>query len=740
MTMKGIKLAISILSIMLIAFTGCNREEIEITPEILPESVTISASIDIDDTKVNYVDQGTVVKTHKVYWNANEDISMVYSTGTASEFILFSKDGDDSNVQNAIFGTSSALPAPTINDVYFISPGNGGIKTNQTSVSIDFSHQDGSHADAATRHLMVADYGDLSSWSGVNVSFQHKVAIMKLKFYFPSNADDCFVTEIRFSGAGLINKGTYDLATDTWTADPDAGEIITIKFGGDGLNTYEGDIEVFFAIIPGTTITNYKAYAVVEDLYGYGHGKKTYAFNVTSSVKTTAGKVYIKELSSPTIVTPNPTNQQFYTGAFWRHNQTGERLISLPMSASDLGPWIVEVENYGYPGTQFNVGEIVFSKTPSTDPNINNLSLAADMNNLANDVLYNVNNGTKTIGGNITSAGSYITFRVGLTSNLPGGEFGQPKYALIRVIYAGGAKTHSIFLRQGQEADYLMRPSDPPAGQRTSAVKWSPYNLTVPQFNTGTSVVGAIQVGINGTSNGGVPGVWTDYPSKVGAHFQWGAHATLHPPRYAYNPAVSQTLPGSGFATVGSTDHWSVMSATHETCPVGYRRFGIGATNAYVNNVNLANNEYFQSLAANLTGELTKAQTAVPPIFANMLLGKYADGYYDRRSHAHATIRPSIYVANPGVLFYNIRNLATLFMPTSGARESMTDGVATAMDNITLWSSTTGMTSYYNTEKWFLIIGYDGSWGDPAYDRWIHLWTYTNTNYQHAYTIRCVRP
>ena len=89
MTMKRIKfLTISILSVMLIAFTGCKKEEIEIIPEILPEpeSVTISAAIDIDNTKVNYDVQYAITK---VYWNANEDISMVYSSAPANEYVLF---------------------------------------------------------------------------------------------------------------------------------------------------------------------------------------------------------------------------------------------------------------------------------------------------------------------------------------------------------------------------------------------------------------------------------------------------------------------------------------------------------------------------------------------------------------------------------------------------------------------------------------------------------------------------
>ena len=621
MTMKRIKFsAITILSVMLIAFTGCNREDIEITPDILLEGVTISASIDLDDTKVNYEDQ--LNGWSKVNWNlTGENISMVYSTSAQNE-ILFSKNCTGVG-RSASFGTTSTLPNPNLDNVYFIYPGHSGIKTNHTDVAIDFSNQDGTEAGAATKHLMVADYGSLTSWSGVNLMFQNKVALMKLTFKHDDFKNKT-IPGVSISGTDLMSDGNYNLSTGAWSAG--AGSTDPITLSNSFSANANGEFTVFFAIIP-SSISNLMA---TVQLAG-----KTYQCTITNAVNLTSGKIYIK---GPLTMTPLPggfpvTNHK-YVGAYWKAMQTGERLIVHPVATGETGPWSVSVLSYG--STGFMEGDIVFSTAPSIDPLIYT-SGAADMNTY--DAAYQVTGGY-SVSGNAVNVGDYITFRIGLTSTL-GDATSDPRYAVVRITYGGG-KTHDIYLRQGEEADYVFRPTDTygsPPVQRAKAVKWSPYNITAPEFIAGSH---ADYHPVSYKS--GVP---TNYPSQAGALFQMANQTN---PRYAYRPTgMISTIDG------GTLDgHWDMFASIHDVCPSGYRRFDIGPS------ILAQYTEFYQSLSPGHKLSETYPQPTTD--------GWYADGFSDRREmqtgdHARADGAQIAYI---GKIVINDASLAHIFVPYAG--------------------------------------------------------------------------
>ena len=672
--MKQIKfLAISILSVMLIAFTGCNREEIEITPDpeiISPEGVTISATIDLDGTKVNYNDDGT---TTKVYWNASgEKISMVYSSGTPTESILFTRDGADINTQQTTFSTTfTPLPAP-IGNVYFIYPGSTNITTDQTSVSIDFSNQAGTEADASTRHLMVAsNYATgLNSWSGVDINFEHKVAMMKIIFKNPAFVNKT-ISGITITGPGLKNKGTYSLTGDSWNT-TSAGNTITINnsFTGDA----NGEFTVFFAIMAGTgtNTSAYKAYVAVS-------GNGTYTCDITNGLAPLSGKVYIKEFPTMTPLPERAYNSTYpphrYVGAFWKADQTGERLIIHTVDvAGDVGIWKVTVDDHGTTG--FVDGDIIFSTAPSIDPLVYT-NVATDMNTY--DADYQVTGGT-SVSGNAAIIGDHIRFRIGLKQAL-GPPTSAPRYAKVKISYAGVAagadttyqETHYLYLRQGEEPDFVYRKTDN-GSSRNLAVKWSPYNLTATQFNAG-STANEIPVGYKG-------GVFTNYPSQVGAFFR---HTTNLAPQFfvAYTPApVTITHVHD---VLLSTNTWNNQEATTETCPTlngkTYRRWNMGGTSTlipYGSLYSLTSSELAQSLVTDPSIPLGNPHTnpTGDPINWPTAAGFYADGFFDRLQLTTTNGSSRIWwvhgdkstKAATGYIYARPGTYAHIFLPLNGFR------------------------------------------------------------------------
>ena len=677
MKTKGIKI---LAAVMLIAFAGCNREEIEIIPDILPGDVTISATIDLDDTKVNYVDQGN--GWSKVNWNESDEyISMVYNT-TSTDAILFEK-SCTSTTQSARFRSISTLPPPTINDVYMIYPGHSGIKSNDTDVAIDFSVQDGTKASAATKHLMVAPYGTLNSWNGVNFIFNHKVAMMQLTLSNTAfkNKD---ITEVKIIGTGLVNKGSYNLANESWSATTGASNTITITRNTTNTTQLKGDnsgnFTIFFAIMPDFNITNFKAIAKVE---GY-----TYDCNISTGVTPEAGKLYIKTnlpMTSTTTGTPTGGAGTAYVGAFWKANQRGERLIAIKAATS--GPWSVSVSDKG----GFANDDILFSTASSDDPYIytNN---AADMNTY--DAAYQVVNGSTTgITGQYVTAGGYIFFRIGLatTHNVTIGE--PARYGKITLNY--NSTNYVIYLRQGEDPDYLMRTNDAigswgtSTGARPNAAKWSPYNLTAEGYNNG-STAQSIEVGYRG-------GKFADYPTQAGAFFQW---ANANKPTYAWNPTIpssEESVPG--WQNNYPTTYWNSLSGTHEVCPSGYRRFTDGSTSGMVQTPS-ASTEYVQSLYLNPQSGKTNSVT-------NSVWGYYADGYFDRRpiiSSVTGTTMSAVgsgsTVAYIGRMFYNSSTGANIFFPAAGYRADFSGGLYSAGECGMNWSAT----SMDTIEIWYLFF------------------------------------
>ena len=318
-----------------------------------------------------------------------------------------------------------------------------------------------------------------------------------------------------------------------------------------------------------------------------------------------------------------------YGGAFWKKNETGERVIRIPVGSSSTsmsGPWIVKV---AWMDGNWNPGDIVID-APATFPG-----------NPFVSALGPVDNGwisgttTQMLTGSVTAfpsgtlrenyqAENFITFRVGLKSQYtPSLGAPQVRYAIIAIGYYNGNVMQNFLLRQGEDPDYLMKTG-------TGDVKMSPYNLTISgSFNAD----GYAEVAQNG-------GVFTQYPTQVGAFFHY---ANKDYPRRAYSPVL---------VSKGWSSNYKVFDSTEETCPPGYRR----PTTHYVTDSDIK--KYF-------TG-------------AGYVSTYYADGFFDRQKMEDGDATESrcqdrIVLKDDakqkgaaGVVAYNPTTGASIFIPASG--------------------------------------------------------------------------
>ena len=370
-----------------------------------------------------------------------------------------------------------------------------------------------------------------------------------------------------------------------------------------------------------------------------------------------------------------------YIGTFHRASEVGERVVAFLNS----GNWTATVS---YTTAQAASERfVVLSGLRSSDPMI-----GTDTPGDPENYPVVVGDGTNGSLGETVSGTGMVYFRVGMKSKLSNDNPDYntaPRYARITITRTSG--THTIFVRQGEAPDYVMRPTDnngagnittawggTSAQPRPVARKFAVYNITAQQYlnnpvGGGANATDHTQIALNG-------GVFVKYPSQGGAHFQ-AANATH--PRRAYhltNPAGAIT----GWNTVNPSGFWNTLQGTHETCPSTYRRPTDGATNAYVTGV-ITNSEARQSLWLNPVTNFTKGATGSSNL-DNRHWGWLADGFFDRRAMVASTVGYNAERAFHGALFYNLSNNASLFLPGAGYRDE-TNGTTMLIGNATYWTS-----------------------------------------------------
>ena|GEM_PF-6084034 len=279
---------------------------------------------------------------------------------------------------------------------------------------------------------------------------------------------------------------------------------------------------------------------------------------------------------------------------------------------------------------------------------------------------YNGGEVVETYGGVVSGAtptnGDPIRFRVGLKSTLPPGA--PPRYGLIVISRGNSPNLFDgatwFFVRQGEEADYVYRPTNVPGvtgdpkstsvTTRLFAKKYLPYNVIAP------SSVTMANGGVDVRSNPGNPSIAVpvSHPTKIGDFFQRNRTT-------AYRRSVQTSALPNNYLTSATT--WI---PGQDVCPSGYRH------PTYP--------ELFESLYLNLTpGGTPPNYTSAggdnnPETMRGFMWGYYADGYFDQNApdpvvpgNAGSTFvgtQPN--VAAKGTLMVNHANFASLFFPMAG--------------------------------------------------------------------------
>ncbi|WP_295940620.1 hypothetical protein [uncultured Alistipes sp.] len=433
-----------------------------------------------------------------------------------------------------------------------------------------------------------------------------------------------------------------------------------------------------------------------------------------------------------------PVGPRTYVGAFWRGEQTGERLIRIyDIPAGAAGDWSVSVLDYG----DFLHDEIFFSTDPSTDPDIGTDN-AADM--YTHDAVYRVGGENIYIAGTAQTGGQ-IFFRIGLKSrwdrtNLRYIAMGRPaRYATIVISYNNHTKVQKLYLRQGHEADYLMRKGDKNGsganitGNRDYARPFQPYNLTHRDMRKGATP-GSLG-GPNVTNHPGMPvrdamldgfaivdDYFTRYPTQAGAFFQW---ANANQPRRAYHPVNAPTAL-TGWANNHPSTYWNTLGGNHETCPPGYRRPTDGSVSGANTAGAIGSSEMRQSLWLN---PQTGNQRNSPD---NSVWGYYADGFFDRRPIRDAkgnlpgtncvVSGTTADAAYQGRLFFNPATQASLFFPAPGYRNHTSGRLESVGNGGCYWSSS----AYDASGGW-----YSGMTSGAASQNY--------TNRPNGFSVRCIK-
>ena len=316
-----------------------------------------------------------------------------------------------------------------------------------------------------------------------------------------------------------------------------------------------------------------------------------------------------------------PLGVKTYVGAFWKANEKGERLIRIEAGANNAntGAWTAKVM---WTDQNWNAGDVLLDTKMISEAELENrgISFSKDMNpdTYGSPETHTVTDGGAS--GNVTATDRYIFFRIGLKSTYTPTTAHPARYAVVLLSYAGNTKHQKIFLRQGENPDYLMTNNDPIAAgsdlkqARTMSKKFAVYNLTAKTLGDNVIAGGAI---------------FTKYPTQAGALWMWGTNTgNTGLLGKAYHPNANPSDSDKKMFGTTASDFWDKIKDVNEVSPEGFRRPTDGITNANEpgSPTSIANSEMRQSLFWKIRDNFNYSNET-----ANSIWGYYADGFFDRR-------------------------------------------------------------------------------------------------------------
>lgn len=311
---------------------------------------------------------------------------------------------------------------------------------------------------------------------------------------------------------GIATEGTVTYNSDTsefeWELGTMSGEndympiivdtLLAPPLGYVQINTSDG----YLMLPPQTLTSTAQLQARLKDgtLVSFG----------TSDTEWKAGQKYNYQLD---LTIPNdqinPYNiESAYVGAFWRYNETGERVIRM----NNTGDWSATI--FRAIG-DWEISDFLIDYLPSDYNTAIGTALPSTIQQMTS---------SKEV---VTGTGN-ISFRLGLKegTTLASAE-SAPRYAiaLVKYLLSGTTKYHLIFLRQGEAPDIIG-----------AGAYFSPYNLSSTESSSG----GTYEL--------------VQYPSQAGGYQQWATNGIVYP--------VSGTEVPDANATTTSINN---------VCPEGYK-------------------------------------------------------------------------------------------------------------------------------------------------------------------------
>ena len=512
---------------------------------------------------------------------------------------------------------------------------------------------------------------------------------------------------------------------------------------------------------------------ILLDLPNYIIGKETYeitlmaaedfsgknAIRRTITVKVSQyGNRYPFDINSTNHLWSNP-----YVGAFYKDDESGERIIS-GNKWSYWYQWRVEVP------TEYH-DFIVISSTPSFDPNVGTGSPGDPEDYPV------IPNSQKGETGSFVQGRGRVYFRIGLKSKNP--RKGVPRYGVVKLSYTENGTTYEtdLYVRQGEAPDYIMRRGTnegPDLG-----VKFSAYNLTARSFLNDVDTKDEWRQIDKSTDQVD----FVKYPTQAGAHFQWGlpvAYASLalraYHPTNVNNKSATWELSEWPIRRIETPTFWDATSGDklkdyYEICPPGYHRPSDGPLDRIVLNSYTYNDVYKSEIRMSLfrnpmkgdgnwvTAEKpidpqNKPEKYIPKILEEIKYGFYADGFFDRRPIVERDMIDGIErgsgkvskykgvsldtteAAYGGVLIFNPDNNASIFFPAAGRRWHTDGSLEYASETGYYWSSSAapGWTDTSSGEEKGSAHG--NIWG-IEYN--YLATTPKSSSHQFGFTIRCVK-
>lgn len=577
------------------------------------------------------------------------------------------------------------------------------------------------------------------------------------RIYFWSNQPDVWIDDTGNQG-GIYPDGASYTVNDVFrnlSKSASSGPIYNLHYDSsiqpDAGGGWSGFFDVENKNNIGQANENYHIYLCAANTdYSYSPLRRSIRLN----------KILQNLPASGNIKTP-------YVGTFHRNNEVGERIITW----NNTGTWTAVImdinsgrssENSmdGYPDYQHVLIDreispameagILYTDAPGNAEDYKVSLWRNDMGGASN--LNEPYKGKRWISGT-----DRVYLRIGWKNqNL---SPTRNRYAIIHIYDSAPTASGDVsglnlkgilYIRQGEEADYIYRPTDLMGEygtgiSRNAAVKWLPYNLSEHHHKSESNYFNYKQIPYQGAETSG-------YPTMAGIYLRWGDNRAIS----SLNVDCSLYFNYKNSYIIH--DKWEPINM--DICPKGYRipefkrnsdyHYEFNSSAGYPNQIE--GNEVIQSLIASpkmsKVGVLGMDAPYPEDPSSNWLFGYYADGYFDRglldkgnNSSSGKELYAKVHYAEEagyyGALIFNPVSLATIFFPYTGSINEV--GISSGEGNfLRMITSTSDYSSSYKI--FWLIV----STNDPDGDgRGTKSFYFPNgsaiVSKKDAYTYRCIK-